>query len=205
MEVEVALDFVPFLNHSCCNPDSGKCYDNLSRHSWQTSEHDGLLGAGAFPRLSGCLAGAAALIVREKGCVLHRSDEPYRPPRPYKVCLILNIFSWQCSLNTQQLHVKSMNLGNNLAILISLFGPKIKQFNQRDRVEICNLLLFQAVPHLRRQINDSYNDVTFCSSEHLSREITEEGRRRKGRLAHSFFNSLVIQVYQLISLLMLTL
>lgn len=115
------IGFCALLNHSCCNPDSGKCYANLSRHSWQNSGHDGLLGAGFFPRVSGSLAGASALRVQGKGCLLHRSDEPYRPPRPYKVCLILYIFSWyQCGLNTQQLHVKSMNLGNNLTIIIPL-------------------------------------------------------------------------------------
>ncbi|KAG6430184.1 hypothetical protein SASPL_108246 [Salvia splendens] len=40
--------------------DSGKRFGNHSRHSWQTPEHDGLLGSGSFPRPSGYAAGISA-------------------------------------------------------------------------------------------------------------------------------------------------
>ncbi|KAL1549814.1 hypothetical protein AAHA92_17862 [Salvia divinorum] len=65
--------------------DSGKRFGNQSRHSWQTPEHDGLLGSGSFPRPSGYAAGISAAKVRpNEQNQLSRSIEPYHPPRPYK-------------------------------------------------------------------------------------------------------------------------
>ncbi|XP_057980124.1 uncharacterized protein LOC131165954 isoform X2 [Malania oleifera] len=65
--------------------DSGRRYGNQSRRSWQTSEHDGLLGSGSFPRPSGYSAGSSAPKVRANDHYqLNRSSEPYHPPRPYK-------------------------------------------------------------------------------------------------------------------------
>ncbi|XP_042049663.1 uncharacterized protein LOC121795240 [Salvia splendens] len=65
--------------------DSGKRFGNHSRHSWQTPEHDGLLGSGSFPRPSGYAAGISAAKVRpNEQTQLSRSVEPYHPPRPYK-------------------------------------------------------------------------------------------------------------------------
>ncbi|KAH6789243.1 hypothetical protein C2S51_004249 [Perilla frutescens var. frutescens] len=65
--------------------DSGKRFGHQSRRSWQTPEHDGLLGSGSFPRPSGYAAGISAAKVRtNEQNQLSRSSEPYHPPRPYK-------------------------------------------------------------------------------------------------------------------------
>ncbi|GFZ00964.1 hypothetical protein Acr_14g0005990 [Actinidia rufa] len=63
--------------------ESGRRYSNQSRRSWKTSEHDGLLGSGSFPRPSGA-AGAAPKVDSNDHYQLNRSSEPYHPPRPYK-------------------------------------------------------------------------------------------------------------------------
>ncbi|KAG9452966.1 hypothetical protein H6P81_005870 [Aristolochia fimbriata] len=66
--------------------DVGRRYGNQSRRSWQTPEHDGLLGSGAFPRPSGYSSGGT-IAPRGRGnghYPLNRSTEPYQPPRPYK-------------------------------------------------------------------------------------------------------------------------
>ncbi|XP_057952004.1 uncharacterized protein LOC131146419 isoform X3 [Malania oleifera] len=71
-----------------CHSDSGRQYGNQYRRSWQNPEHDGLLGKGAFPRVSGYVAGALAPKVRGNDHQqLNRTHEPYRPPRPYKAVL----------------------------------------------------------------------------------------------------------------------
>ncbi|KAL8495151.1 hypothetical protein ACS0TY_019355 [Phlomoides rotata] len=64
--------------------ESGRRFSQ-SRRSWQTPEHDGLLGSGSFPRPSGYAAGMSASKVRaNEQNQLSRSNEPYHPPRPYK-------------------------------------------------------------------------------------------------------------------------
>ena len=40
--------------------------------------------------------------------------------------------------------------------------------------------MFQAVPHSRRETNDSYNNETFGSSECTSEDRAEEERKRRG-------------------------
>ncbi|GMY07315.1 hypothetical protein FCV25MIE_02554 [Fagus crenata] len=68
------------------NSDSELSHDNLSRTLWRNPAHSGILGHGASPGVSGCLNGVSTLGVPDKG-LLHRSNEPYRPPRTYKaVC-----------------------------------------------------------------------------------------------------------------------
>ncbi|GFP91483.1 hypothetical protein PHJA_001292300 [Phtheirospermum japonicum] len=65
--------------------DSGRRFGPQSRRSWQTPEHDGLLGSGSFPRPSGYAAGVSAPKPRaNEPNQLNRSNEPYHPPRPYK-------------------------------------------------------------------------------------------------------------------------
>ncbi|KAL9264375.1 hypothetical protein AKJ16_DCAP11002 [Drosera capensis] len=65
--------------------DSGRRYGNQSRRPWQSSEHDGLLGSGSFPRTSGFGAGAAAPRPRPDDHEQQKKVvEPYHPPRPYK-------------------------------------------------------------------------------------------------------------------------
>ncbi|KAM7508624.1 hypothetical protein LguiA_019077 [Lonicera macranthoides] len=65
--------------------ESGRRYGNQSRRSWQSTEHDGLLGSGSFPRPSGYAAGVSAPNVRsDEQPQLKKSNEPYQPPRPYK-------------------------------------------------------------------------------------------------------------------------
>ncbi|KAL3649574.1 hypothetical protein CASFOL_005977 [Castilleja foliolosa] len=74
--------------------DSGRCFGPQSRRSWQTPDHDGLLGSGSFPRPSGYAAGISAPKPRanepnqfnrsNEPNQLNRSNEPYHPPRPYK-------------------------------------------------------------------------------------------------------------------------
>ncbi|XP_042504749.1 uncharacterized protein LOC122081629 isoform X2 [Macadamia integrifolia] len=71
-------------SYSDCS-DSGRRYGNQARRSWQNSEHDGLLGSGAFLKPPGYAAGVSAPKVRGNGHYqLPRSNEPYHPPRPYK-------------------------------------------------------------------------------------------------------------------------
>ncbi|KAL0339449.1 UNVERIFIED_CONTAM: hypothetical protein Sangu_1467000 [Sesamum angustifolium] len=65
--------------------DSGRRYGHHARRSWQTSEQDGLLGSGSFPRPSGYAGGIAAPKLRaNEHYQLSKSTEPYHPPRPYK-------------------------------------------------------------------------------------------------------------------------
>ncbi|KAL1360501.1 hypothetical protein HN51_005903 [Arachis hypogaea] len=65
--------------------DSGKRFGNQSRRSWQSPEHDGLLGSGSFPRPTGYSPGLSASKFRANDShQLNRSNEPYHPPRPYK-------------------------------------------------------------------------------------------------------------------------
>ncbi|XP_059651341.1 uncharacterized protein LOC132298967 [Cornus florida] len=73
-------------SHSDRDSDSGRRYGNQPRRSWQSSEHDGLLGSGSFPRPSGYAApGVSTSKVRAgDNYQLNRSNEPYHPPRPYK-------------------------------------------------------------------------------------------------------------------------
>jgi hypothetical protein len=57
-----------------------------SRRSWQAPEHDGLLGKGSFPKPSGFGAGTSAPRPQSNDShQLSRTNEPYHPPRPYKV------------------------------------------------------------------------------------------------------------------------
>lgn len=66
--------------------DCGRRFGQESRRSWQTPEHDGLLGSGSFPKPSGFASGVSAAKVRtNEHNQLSRSNEPYHPPRPYKV------------------------------------------------------------------------------------------------------------------------
>lgn len=65
--------------------EPGRRYGNQARRTWQSSEHDGLLGSGSFPRPSAYASGMAATKVRANdNYQLNRSNEPYHPPRPYK-------------------------------------------------------------------------------------------------------------------------
>lgn len=66
--------------------EPGRRYGNTSRRSWQGPDHDGLLGSGSFPRPSGLAAGIMAPKSRgDDQYQLKKSNEPYHPPRPYKV------------------------------------------------------------------------------------------------------------------------
>lgn len=86
----------------CLFADSGKRFGNQLRRSWQGPEHDGLLGSGSFPRPSGYTPGLAALKFRANdNYQLNRSNEPYHPPRPYKVSCSCYI-SYTCMLATLQ-------------------------------------------------------------------------------------------------------
>lgn len=65
--------------------ESGRRHGSQARRSWQSPEHDGLLGSGSFPRPAGYTAGAPVPRLRPNENVhLNRSNEPYHPPRPYK-------------------------------------------------------------------------------------------------------------------------
>lgn len=80
------LSLSGLLKYFKCSVDSGRRYGNQPRKSWQGAEHDGLLGSGSFPRPSGYSAGISAPKVRSNDQYqLNRSNEPYHPPRPYKV------------------------------------------------------------------------------------------------------------------------
>lgn len=79
------------------NTDSGRRFGNQTRRSWQNSEHDGLLGSGAFPRPTG-YAGSSVPKARGNGPYqLNRSNEPYQPPRPYKVLSTFYLLSVEIS------------------------------------------------------------------------------------------------------------
>lgn len=57
-----------------------------SRRPWQAPEHDGLLGKGSFPKPSGFGAGTSGPRPQSNDShQLNRTNEPYHPPRPYKV------------------------------------------------------------------------------------------------------------------------
>lgn len=60
-----------------------KCSGNQSRHNWRNTEHDGLLGSGAFPRPLGYVRPLASND-RGSGYQLSRNSGRYQPPRPYK-------------------------------------------------------------------------------------------------------------------------
>ncbi|OIT08047.1 PREDICTED: uncharacterized protein LOC109226469 isoform X1 [Nicotiana attenuata] len=65
--------------------DPVRRYGNQARRTWQSSEHDGLLGSGSFPKPSAYASGVSAAKVRASdNHQLNRSNEPYHPPRPYK-------------------------------------------------------------------------------------------------------------------------
>jgi len=87
VEVEVSLKRVILIYFILCLfADFGKRFGNQSRRSWQGPEHDGLLGSGSFPRPSGYTPGLSASKFRANdNYQLNRSNEPYHPPRPYKV------------------------------------------------------------------------------------------------------------------------
>ena len=77
----------------CICLDSGRRYINRSRRPWQVPEHDGLLGSGSFPKPSTYAAGASAPKFRSNDQFqLNRNNEPYQPPRPYKVKPVLFCF-----------------------------------------------------------------------------------------------------------------
>ena len=66
--------------------ESSRLQGNPSRRPWQSADHDGLLGSGSFPRPSGYAAGMIASKVQGNDHFqLKKSNEPYHPPRPYKV------------------------------------------------------------------------------------------------------------------------
>lgn len=66
--------------------ESSRQQGNPSRRSWQSTDHDGLLGSGSLPRPSGYAAGMMASKVQGNDHFqLKKSNEPYHPPRPYKV------------------------------------------------------------------------------------------------------------------------
>ncbi|CAN4111539.1 unnamed protein product [Withania somnifera] len=66
--------------------DPGRRYGNQARRTWQSSEHDGLLGSGSFPRPPAYASAMAATKARTSdNYQLNRNNEPYHPPRPYKV------------------------------------------------------------------------------------------------------------------------
>lgn len=80
------LLFIISYQHS----ESGRRYGNQSRRSWQVPEHDGLLGSGSFPRPSGYAAGVSAPKLRANDQYqLSKTNEPYHPPRPYKVRIVI--------------------------------------------------------------------------------------------------------------------
>lgn len=82
--------FSELMIYAYSHTDSGRNHFNQSRRSWQTTEHDGLLGSGSFPKSSGNAAGLSAPNVRpNEPLQLNRSNEPYHPPRPYKVKIML--------------------------------------------------------------------------------------------------------------------
>ncbi|XP_075101413.1 uncharacterized protein LOC107829230 isoform X1 [Nicotiana tabacum] len=65
--------------------DSGWRSGNQAQHTRQSSEHDGLLGSGSFPRPSAYASGISAPKVRaSNNYQSNKSNEPYHPPRPYK-------------------------------------------------------------------------------------------------------------------------
>lgn len=73
-------------SQSDMDSDSGRRYGNQSRRPGQVPEHDGLLGSGSFPRPPGYSVGASAPKFRANDHHhLNKSNEPYHPPRPYKV------------------------------------------------------------------------------------------------------------------------
>ncbi|KAL8114115.1 uncharacterized protein LOC141667013 isoform X2 [Apium graveolens] len=65
--------------------ESSRQQGNPSRRSWQSTDHDGLLGSGSLPRPSGYATGMMASKVQGNNHFqLKKSNEPYHPPRPYK-------------------------------------------------------------------------------------------------------------------------
>ncbi|XP_006358662.1 uncharacterized protein [Solanum tuberosum] len=65
--------------------DSGRRYGNQAQRTSQSSEHDGLLGSGSFPRPSAYGSGTSAPKVQaSNNYQSNKTNEPYHPPRPYK-------------------------------------------------------------------------------------------------------------------------
>ncbi|KAK9757896.1 hypothetical protein RND81_01G193700 [Saponaria officinalis] len=66
--------------------ESGRRFGAQARKTWQNPEHDGLLGSGSSPRPPGYAAGNAVPRFRpNENSKLNKSNEPYQPPRTYKV------------------------------------------------------------------------------------------------------------------------
>lgn len=88
--VEVLRKLSFMLLFHCQYTDSGKRIGNQSRRSLQGPEHDGLLGSGSFPRPAGYAPGLSAPKFRANDNYQpNRSNEPYHPPRPYKVISLI--------------------------------------------------------------------------------------------------------------------
>lgn len=88
--VEVLSKLSFMLLFHCQYTDSGKRIGNQSRRSLQGPEHDGLLGSGSFPRPAGYAPGLSAPKFRANDNYQpNRSNEPYHPPRPYKVISLI--------------------------------------------------------------------------------------------------------------------
>jgi len=96
----------------CQFTDSGKRFGNQPRRSLQGPEHDGLLGSGSFPRPPGYAPGSSAPKFRANdNYQSNRSNEPYHPPRPYKVSSIIcsYLFLRQIYVGRSVLFITSKN------------------------------------------------------------------------------------------------
>ncbi|XP_011628999.1 uncharacterized protein LOC18424436 isoform X2 [Amborella trichopoda] len=77
------------MDRDSSTQDSGRRFGGQTRNPLQHSEHDGLLGSGAFPRQSGHMGALNSKARGNGGQNLSRSTEPYQPPRPYKASVQL--------------------------------------------------------------------------------------------------------------------
>lgn len=72
--------------HSYNKTDPESCHENLHKGLVLSSENAGLLGPGSLLGVHGCTAGDSPPRVEDSILpLLHKSKEPYRPPRLFKV------------------------------------------------------------------------------------------------------------------------
>ncbi|KAJ0111659.1 hypothetical protein Patl1_00499 [Pistacia atlantica] len=135
--------------------ESGRRFGNQSRRSWQVPEHDGLLGSGSFVRPSGYAAGASAPKFRANDHYqLNRSNEPYHPPRPYKVKIALVCF-WQYLTLGGKLMIHTMT---KHSVLLNVQVRIEQKRKEREEVKILMTSIAASFEMMRKEQQKAFQE-----------------------------------------------